>query len=242
MPVPKQTPRQREPATAPALQMRDDAAAISDAPVPLVEVARPPFLLCYNPVGWAPTEVGGKMVWLPEIMEIPVIPGTNGAFVLMKGQDPSDSIRSMIAYLSDERGLVPLDRALQVPPGVLPAGVPGGSWSRSLKCRLQRVGGQHTTYLTPWHVAQPAATGSPLRFKLHRASWDAFRAWLVSEGHVVADATLAAVQAEHRRRAATRLDRAETRAYPNEAVATRRIATRQAELDAATNAQLPEVA
>jgi len=242
MPVPKRAAKQQESTPAAAYAMRDDTQAVSDAPVPLVERARPPFILCYNPLGWAPADVDGTVVWLPEVMEIPVIPGTNGAFVTLKGQDPSDSIRSMRAYLRDERGLVPLDRALQVPPGVLPAGVPGGSWSRSLEVRVRGIQGQVVSYLTPWHLAAPTMPGAPIKFKLHRASWDRFRAWLVSEGHIVADATLAAVQAEHVRRAAARLDRAETTAYPNEAIATKRIAARRAVLESAQGAQLPEVA
>ena len=216
--------------------------AISDAPVPLVDAVRPPFLLVYNPLGWTPTKVGTDTVWLPEILEIPVIPGTNGAFVLAKGQDPSESIRSMKTYLREERGLYPLDQALQVPAGVHPAGVPGGSWSRSITCRTSRQGGSQTIHVTPWHVAQPAMPGGPLRFKIDRPTWDAFRLWLVTSGTIQVDATLEAVQAEHRRRYAIRLDRSETRQYPNEAIASKRIASRRADLDAAINARVPEVA
>lgn len=232
----------RAPDTGPAFEMRDDREAISDRPVPLVAQVRPPFLLVYNPLGWAPQVVDGVSLWLPEIVEIPVIPGTNGAFVRTKDQPASDVIRSMRAYLRDERGLYPLDQDLQVPASVLPTGVPGGSWSRSMSCRIGTVGGVHTSHLTPWHRPQPALPGRPLAFKLDRVTWDRFRAWLVSDGHIVADATLEAVQAEYRRRAATRLSRVETRAYPSPDVAARKIAERRADLDMVDNARAPEVA
>jgi len=219
--------------------MRDATAEIDDRRLPLVDRLRPAFLLAYNPVGWAPSDIDGRPVWLPEIVEIPIVPGTNGAFVKLRENDSADSIRSMIAYLRDERGMYPLDQRLQVPAGVLPPGVPGGGWSRAVDCRIRQSGDRLVTYVTPWHIAQPARQGQPITFRLHRPSWDLFRRWLVDAGHIVADGTLEAVQAEHRRRAADRLKLIEARPYPTSELAAKRVGEARANVERIDAATVP---
>lgn len=238
MAVPKGAAR-REAQSAPPLQMRDSGGEIRDTPLPIVAEVRPPFLLAVNPLGWTPLEVDGKPVWLPEVREVPIVPGTNGAFVTLRGQDPAESVISMRQYLRDERGLYPLDRALVVPASVLPAGVAPGSWSREIDCRTRTSGSKQTTHITPWHVPQPAMPGAPIRFELDLPSWNRFRAWLVSAGHVQADSTLEIVQREWLRRAHVHLERVETRAYPSPDVAQRRIAARRAAIEMAEAATIP---
>lgn len=238
MAVPKGIAKREEAAASP-ITMRDSGQAVRATPLPVVAEVRPPFLLAVNPLGWTPVEVDGKALWLPEVREVPVIPGTNGAFVTLRNQDPAESVISMQAYLRTERGLHPLDQALVVPASVLPAGVAPGSWSREIDCRSTRSGAKQVTHITPWHVAQPALPGAPIRFELDIPTWNRFRAWLVSAGHVAADATLEIVQREWLRRAHVHLERVETRAYPSPDVATRRIAARRAAIAMAEAATVP---
>jgi hypothetical protein len=210
--------------------------------VPLVDRIRPAFLLAYNPMGWAPGKINGEPVWLPEIIEIPAVPGTNGCYTLMGQQTQADMIRSMRDYLRDERGLYTLAQDLEIPATVLPAGKSPGSWVREVTVRVAGTAGTATTYITPWHVARPGLPGPPIRFRLDRTSWDRFRRWLVAEGHVEVDATYEAVRDEYVRRAQVRLDRTESRLYPTPEVAARRVGQRQADLDFASKALTPEAA
>ena len=226
MPIP-----QTAPVESPYLVSRTDLSNVqSDSR--LVAGPTPVFHLVHHPDNW---EIGhvrnpaGELVayWLPELSEIPVVPGVNQCRTIRRGERPEAAYLGALAWMT-RRGQVaiPMDAIV---------GDTAGYVSQT-PCRHPITGRSGVRHFDVWSRPKPTKPGKCVKFWRDNEAHNAWRLALVMGGWVMPDGTTGRlpdvdpdVIAEKIDRAKYHLARKEAetglpeRAYENEVAVRRKI-------------------
>lgn len=69
----------------------------------------PPFLLVHHTGragSWEVADVDGEAVWLPVLMQIPLVPGANGVRTVERGEKPEEAYAGLVAKLRRDGAVV----------------------------------------------------------------------------------------------------------------------------------------
>tara|TARA_B100001094_G_C18126147_1_gene769586 strand:+ start:697 stop:1431 length:735 start_codon:yes stop_codon:yes gene_type:complete len=153
----------------------------------------PPFLLRHWPLNWEIAEVEGAAVWLPEVSPHLLVKGAAGIRTPAPHEPESNAYAD--AVLAARRlGWVYLPLSAEIPAKLLPPGVPAGRYRRRVRGVHPITKALAETWVTAWDVPQPGLASQPLRFTMHRESWDKWRAALVAAGTLAAPTEVAKAQ------------------------------------------------
>lgn len=141
----------------------------------------------------------GAPTWLPVLQPYPIRPGAAGVRTVTAGE-PRSRMWARPVQLLQEDGAIVLPLDLQVDAENLPNGVPAGAYLRESDC----IGG--VFYHSAWERPRRGIRGNTVTHDMDRASYNRWRAQLVTSG--VIPLPSAEVLAEAQRRASRRVDTA----------------------------------
>ena len=174
MPIPDQT---RDNATAPAVHRSPLAApGATGGSVGVLRIASNyPYLLAHHRDNWDLETAGlDGPTWLPQLQEVPVMPGVGGARTVKEGADPKTAYDLLIRNM-EGNGFVVLPGDIKVD---------GVEYSKGLDCVNPRNSKPGVYWVSSFAEPRYRRGNARQKFKLDRAAYNRWRLALVEQGHI----------------------------------------------------------
>lgn len=194
-----------------------------------------PFYLRHLPTGWDIATVDGKPCWLPTIKKHSLRPGVGLIRTIDEDEEPFDAYARAFER-ARQKGWTYLSPAEVIPAKFLPENVPAGSYMRTVPCKERFSSSKGTYYLEAWQVPDAVLPDEGQTFTFHDEPYNRWRKWLVESGQIKPPAPR--ILQRLRKRAAQHVANAEVLDIDKE-IRDKRVAERQAFLDAMEQAEVP---